>query len=46
MKLNGKLNIITDADITLTNTNHAGESLQTVLEDTDKRIDKLESNVK
>lgn len=46
MKLNGITNIITDADITLTNNNHIGESLQTVLEDTDKRIDKLESNVK
>lgn len=46
MKLNGKSNVITDADITLTNNNHAGESLQSVLEDTDKRIDKLESNVK
>lgn len=46
MKYNGKSNVITDVDITLTDPKHIGESLQTVLEDTDNRIDKLESNVK
>ena len=46
MKLNGVSNVITDVDITLTSNKHIGESLQTVLEDTDNRIDKLESNVK
>ena len=46
MKLNGVSNVITDVDITLTSNKHIGESLQTVLEDTDNRIDKLESNIK
>lgn len=46
MKLNGKSNVITDVDITLTNTKHIGESLHSVIEETDERLDKLESNIK
>ena len=46
MKLNGRSNVITDVDITLTDNKHIGESLHSVLEKTDERLDKLESNIK
>ena len=46
MKLNGVSNIITDADVTLTDNKHIGKSLSSAIEETDRRLDKLESNIK
>ena len=46
MKLNGKSNIITDRDITITEGLHLGENLSDVIDSQQKDIDKLRSNVK
>ena len=39
-------NIITDNDIDITNENHVGENLSNVINEQDKRIERLESNMK
>ena len=46
MKLNGKSNIITDRDITITEGLHLGENLSDVIDSQQKDINKLRSNVK
>ena len=45
MKRNGK-NIITDQDITLTGGKNIGKSLDSVLNNQEERLDRIESNVK
>lgn len=46
MKLNGKTNVITDRDITITEGSHLGENLSDVIDSQQKDIDRLRSNVK
>jgi hypothetical protein len=46
MKLNGTNNIITDLDVTVTESKHLGNSLRTVVEDMDERIESLEKQNK
>lgn len=46
MKLNGTDNIITDLDVTVTGSKHLGNSLRTVVDDMDERIQSLEQQNK
>ena len=46
MKLNGKTNIITDRDITITEGLHLGDNLSDILDSQQKDINSLKSNVK
>lgn len=46
MKLNGKRNIITDRDVTITDNHNIGDSLHTVLKKQQFDIETLKSNVK
>ena len=46
MKLNGKKNIITDRDVTITGDKNLGDSLHSVIAKHPTDLDKLKSNVK
>ena len=46
MKLNGNINVVTDTDIIVTAGKHIGSNLNTVIENIEDDITKLESNVK
>lgn len=46
MKLNGRDNIITDYDVTVTGPKHIGDSLHTVIEEIDGKVQSLEEQTK
>ena len=46
MKWKGTDNIITDYDVTVTNTNHIGDSLHTVIEEIDDKVQTLQEQTK
>ena len=46
MKLNGTDNIITDLDVTVTGNKHLGNSLRTVIDELDNKVQNLEEQTK